>query len=55
MLKAMDIVKEEGAPITGRQSGSRAIDRQTVNDPDLGPITSADPARDVFLREFVIK
>ena len=28
MLKAINIVKEEGAPITGRQCGSRAIDRQ---------------------------
>jgi hypothetical protein len=51
MLKAMDIVKEEGAPITGRQTGSRAIDGQTVNDPDLHSIMSADSPPYVFFGE----
>ena len=51
MLKAMDVVEEEGAPITGRQVGSSVIDGQTVNDPDLCPITSANSTPDVFIGE----
>ncbi len=35
MLKAMDVVEEEGAPITGRQIDRGAIDGQPINDPDL--------------------
>ena len=35
MLKTMDIVQEEGAPITGRQIYSGAIDGHPINHPDL--------------------
>ena len=50
MFKTVDIVKEEDIAITRRQSCNRAIDGDTVDDASLSPVTFAEIAPDMLLR-----
>jgi len=50
MFKAMHIVKKEDIPIARWQSSDSALNRQTVNHPDLSRIPHAEIAPEMIIR-----